>query len=287
VTTARESGAPTVGTTHDVGSVAPGAWLVALDIDGTLLSHDGFLSAEARGAVADVRGAGHEVVLATGRSLVGVLPVLVDLGITTSWVVASNGAVTARVDPAIDGGYEIVDLVTFDPEPALRAVRAELPEAHIAVEKVGVGSLVTSPFPDGELTGEQLVMDFEELCALPATRVVVRSPAHTSEHFTELAHRLALTEVSYFVGWTAWLDIVPPGVTKASALERLRGVLGADPDRTLAVGDGSNDVAMLAWAARGVAMGHAAAAVVAAADELTLPIADDGVVPVLRSLLEG
>lgn len=262
-----------------------GGWLVALDIDGTLLSHDGFLSAEAREAVADVRAAGHEVVLATGRSLVGVLPVLEELGITISWVVASNGAVTARVDPALPGGHEVVDMVTFDPGPALRAVRAELPEAHIAVEKIGVGSLVTSRFPDGELTGEQLVVGFEELCALPATRVVVRSPAHTSEHFAELAERLDLDEVSYFVGWTAWLDLVPPGVTKASALERLRGDLGADASRTLAVGDGHNDEAMLAWAARGVAMGHAAASVVAAADELTLPIAEDGVVPVLRSLV--
>jgi hydroxymethylpyrimidine pyrophosphatase-like HAD family hydrolase len=53
----------------------------------------------------------------------------------------------------------------------------------------------------------------------------------------------------------------------------------------VAIGDGGNDVQMLRWAARGVAMGHAPEAVRAAADEVTGGIEDDGALPVLRSLL--
>jgi len=59
-----------------------------------------------------------------------------------------------------------------------------------------------------------------------------------------------------------------------------------EPSRTVAVGDGRNDLAMLEWAALGIAMGHAPESVRAVADEVTGTIDDDGVVPVLRSLLD-
>ena len=81
--------------------------------------------------------------------------------------------------------------------------------------------------------------------------------------------RVGLHEVEYAVGWSAWLDLTPGGVSKASALEEVRQHLGVQPHATVAVGDGCNDVQMLRWAARGVAMGHASEAVRAAADEVT------------------
>jgi len=68
-------------------------------------------------------------------------------------------------------------------------------------------------------------------------------------------------------------------------LENLRTRLGVDPSRTVAVGDGRNDIEMLAWANRGVAMGQAPEEVVAAADEVTKSVYDDGAAHVLRSLL--
>ena len=59
------------------------------------------------------------------------------------------------------------------------------------------------------------------------------------------------------------------------------------PDRTIAAGDGMNDREMLAWAALGVAMGNADAGTVAIADAVTVRVDQDGVVPVLRSVLGG
>ena len=54
---------------------------------------------------------------------------------------------------------------------------------------------------------------------------------------------------------------------------------------TVAVGDQRNDLEMLRWAARGVAMGNAPDEVKAAADEVAGDVDDDGLVPVLRALL--
>ena len=261
------------------------ARLLALDVDGTAMSYDGVVSDDLRAAVAAAAGAGVHVVLATGRSLHGALDGARAIGLSEGWMVCSNGAVVARLDPEEDAGYEVVSVATFDPAPALRLLAAELPGALYAVENLGVGYLVTAPFPPGELTGEIRVVGFQELCAAPCSRVVIRSPHATPDEFHELVERVGLHEVSYAVGWSAWLDLTPGGISKASALEELRQRLGVEPFATVAVGDGSNDVEMLAWAARGVAMGHASEQVRAAADEVTGTIDDDGAVAVVRSLL--
>ena len=54
------------------------------------------------------------------------------------------------------------------------------------------------------------------------------------------------------------LDLLPPGVSKGWALERLAGRLGVDRKETMAIGDNWNDVDMLEWAGQGVMMGNAA-----------------------------
>jgi hypothetical protein len=54
------------------------------------------------------------------------------------------------------------------------------------------------------------------------------------------------------------LDLLPPGVSKASALEKLAALLGVDRKETMAIGDNWNDVDMLEWAGQGVLMGNAA-----------------------------
>lgn len=259
--------------------------LIALDIDGTLVTYDEVLSDAAREAVAAVRAAGHHVVLASGRSLIAMTPVAAELKIEDEWIVASNGAVTARIDVSAPMGYTLERVETFDPEPVLRMLQVELPHARYAVEDVGVGFRMNELFPEGELNGEHRVVDFEELWSGDVTRVVVRSPGETSAEFHEIAARLGFDDVTYAVGWSAWMDIAPQGVTKASALETVRNELGVSVENTIAVGDGSNDIDMLRWAGHGVAMGHATETVQAAADAVTGSIEDDGVVEVLRSLL--
>ena len=76
--------------------------------------------------------------------------------------------------------------------------------------------------------------------------------------------------------YTAWLDLAPEGVSKASALAQIAVQLDVDQADVLAIGDGRNDVEMLAWAGRGVAMGQAPDSVKAIADSVTETLEDDG-----------
>jgi len=260
--------------------------LLGLDIDGTLMHWGGEISEPVANAITQARMTRNHVVLATGRNILATVPVAHRLGIKRGYVVCSNGALTLKLNPAAPDGYEVVDTVTFDPAAVLTAIREEMPDALVAVEDLGTGFRVTRPFPMGELTGEQHVVDFDDLAAHPVTRVVIRAPGVDVSHFDSIVERLGLTDVTYAVGYTAWLDLTPPGVTKASALERIRQQLGVRPEHTVAVGDGNNDIDMLRWAARSYAMANAPEHVAAAAKARIGHVEEDGVLEVLESLID-
>ena len=132
-------------------------------------------------------------------------------------------------------------------------------------------------------------MEIDELGALPVSRVVVVSPGHDEEDFHRIVSETGLNEVSYAIGWTAWLDIAPQGVDKGSALARVHAELGIDGGKTLVVGDGRNDIGMFEWArglgGRAVAMGQAPDEVKDAAGEITGIVEDGGLADALDSLL--
>lgn len=259
--------------------------LIALDVDGTLVNHDGHMSDAVRDAARAVVDAGHEVMIATGRSLGATLPIIEKIGLDQGYSVCSNGGVVLRVDRDLDTGYKVIDRVTFDPKPALKALRKQLPTAKFALEDDEGNFLSTERFQDVSFGIEATAVDFSELLAATAVRVVVFSAESEPNEFAKAIRSVGLHGVTYSVGWSAWLDIAAAGVSKASALENLRQDLAIDPAQTVAIGDGRNDIEMISWAARGIAMGQAPQEVIDVASEVTASVYDDGAATVLRSLL--
>jgi Cof subfamily protein (haloacid dehalogenase superfamily) len=261
--------------------------LVALDIDGTLFDNEpaageqaGVVTERISPAVVEAVNraydAGAHVVLATGRSTFGITHVWNLLGLprdgATVLSVASNGSVTFSYPPV-----EIRSTETFDASQIVRMLLEEVPEAAVAVEEVGVGYRLNRHFPAGEITGEMRLQTVDELVAEPVTRVIIRDPHSSEEEFLALAEKLGLQGTNYFIGWTAWLDIAPEGISKASALAGVAEQLGVAQADTLAIGDGRNDIGMLRWAGRGVAMGQSPLEVQEAADFVTETVGNDGV----------
>lgn len=250
--------------------------LVALDIDGTVVDHAGVLPAAVHAAVQRVLAAGVPVVLSTGRGWHATRPVFEALGLPPGYAVSSNGAVVVDHDPGSGRPATIVHQVTFDPAPVIDRVAERAPHALLATEVVGEGYRVSGAFPDGDLQGEVWHATLDELRSEPVTRVIVRDPASSDEEFIALAESLGLHGVSYFIGYSAWLDIAPDGVHKATGLAYVCEQLGIEPAHVLALGDGRNDIEMLRWAGRGVALGEAPAEVQAAADHVTGLFVDGG-----------
>ncbi|WP_346845580.1 HAD family hydrolase [uncultured Rothia sp.] len=261
-------------------------YLVAIDIDGTLVHHDGTMTDTVKLAVADVVSAGHAVVIATGRSRQAALPIAEMLGIQHGYMVTSNGAVTLELSPKFENGFRVIDTVKFNPTRAIALLQEKVPYAQMALEAPTGEIYATANFEDGSFGAKTIAVTKAELLEKEsATRVVVFAEDVDPEAFKKSIYEAGLHGVNYAVGWTAWLDLAAHGVSKASALEQIRRHLHIDPAHTVAIGDGHNDKEMIHWAARGVAMGEAPDEIIEVASDVTLSVYKDGVVPILKELL--
>lgn len=262
--------------------------LIALDVDGTILLEDESYSPGVVDAIADAQRAGHEVMLATGRSWEGTRHILEGLALTPEYVVCSNGAVILRrTGPAGTREYERFHTEQFDATEVLTLLRDHLPSARYMVELPDGRRLYTDDMDEWNVSRADRV-PFEDLTAQPVSRVVVVSEEGTDQDFVDLVSRIGLNEVSYAVGWSAWLDIAPQGVDKATGLEKVRHWLGIDPAHVVVIGDGRNDIGMFRWArangGRAIAMGQGPDEVTSEASELTASVTEGGVTAVLKAL---
>ncbi|MET0813491.1 MAG: HAD hydrolase family protein, partial [Microbacterium sp.] len=150
---ARETEDPTVATER---------LLIVLDIDGTVLLEDETLSPGVVDAIAHAHRAGHEVMIATGRSWEGTRHIIRALRIAPEFVVCSNGAVVLQRVDAGDLHYERWHIETFDPAEVLTLLREHLPDARYLVELPDGKRLYTEYLQDWRLSNARRV-PFEEL----------------------------------------------------------------------------------------------------------------------------
>lgn len=255
--------------------------LIALDVDGTLLTTEGATEVT-KSRVAALQDAGVQVVIATGRGIGATLPVLEEVEIHDGWAVASNGAITLRIR---EGEVDVVERRYFDPAPVIDQVIERYPHALIAVEDNNSTMRISREFPPRELMENWVIEPVETLRAEPVTKLVVRIPGMDRDEFADRMDELDLSMVEPAVGWTSWMDVNAAGTTKASALEVLRVKLGVPTTGTVSIGDGTNDMAMLEWAYHGVAMAGATDEVRAVADTVTGPVEYDGAGAIMEALL--
>lgn len=274
-----------------MSGVARERWLIGLDIDGTVLHQDGTLDDAVAREILRVQELGHVVMPSTGRSVSMTLPVVDLLGIVPEYAVCANGAIVMRRDEHAPVGYRRDRVETFDPREVLTTIRGHLEGAAFAVEDEEGIFQFTEEFPEGALVAGARRVDFDELLGEQVTRVVVVSPGQAVEEFLSIVDRMGLNQVSYNVGWTAWLDIAPDGVNKGTGMDYVRERLDIPRSRVLVMGDGRNDIEMFRWAAEGggaaVAMGQAPPEVREVSTDVTGTDLEQGVASALARYFQG
>lgn len=267
---------------------------MASDLDGTLLApwdwearpgsgvrSGGRAEAVARiGALSDrtrtvldrMRGRGVDLVAVTGRPPRWVVGL--DLG--PGLAICSNGALVVDLDTG-----SVVTEHTLEPDAGAEIVarlRRLHPDGMMAVEfadGVGMDPAWHEQVPRG---AAQTVAAAEELVARPAAKILLKVPGTEGDAYIDAATDVIgdLGEVTAS-GGLQLVEVSAPGITKATSLATLCDQRGTSSHEVVAFGDARNDLAMLAWAGIGVAMGDAHPSVREVADDVTGTTHEDGV----------
>jgi Cof subfamily protein (haloacid dehalogenase superfamily) len=262
--------------------------LVASDIDGTLIRTDGTLSPRTIGVLDQLYSRGVPTVLVTGRP-VRWLRQLYDQMVEPLPAVCANGAVV--YDPDTDEILRAAPLSVDLLLDVTRQLRAAVPDVTLAVEvEDGRSFWYEEKWPmhwDGEHKQVRVLSSPEELTSVPAVKLLARSASYGPDDFAALVSRTlgGIAEATHSSS-AALVEISAAGVTKAAGLAWLCEREGFTAADVVAFGDMPNDLPLLAWAGRSVAMENAHPAVKEIADEVTLSNDEDGVAVYLEKLFE-
>jgi len=259
--------------------------LVASDLDGTLLRSDMTLSDRTIDVLARIEAAGVPFVMVTGRPPRWMASVA-ELTGHRGLAVCANGALLYDLHTE-----RVVQAHLLDAEAAtgvVEALRRDLPGISFAVEKGPVEGMpggfarerVYVPRWDN---GEVAVEDLDVMLASGTVKLLARFDGMDSDDLLAAA-RQSLGETAQLTHSSndGLLEISAVGITKASGLAAFAEQHGIAAAEVIAFGDMPNDLPMLSWAGRSVAMAHAHPEVLEAADETTVSNDADGVAVVLE-----
>jgi 5-amino-6-(5-phospho-D-ribitylamino)uracil phosphatase len=233
------------------------ACLVALDLDGTLLSDSTVIPAGHERAVAELRSLGAEIAIVTGRSM-----------LTSEWIwrrlrlsapiVCFNGAwlgepgrdpmAVARLAESdvrcvIDALRGWDGSVNAYPDARTWLMDREIPRTRGWGERYRA-PIEVAPQPFADWRGPSCKLMF-----VAEPELLARAARHLRARLGARFHIVVSEEDR--------VEILPRGITKAWGLERLARSIGVERAQVWAVGDADNDLEMIRWAGHGCVMGHA------------------------------
>jgi hypothetical protein len=272
--------------------------LLAIDVDGTLVTTEGGITAPTRKALHRLHGTGVELAIATGRRYRNAQGAIDALGLPVPAVCLGGALVKGT-----DGRTLHAEAFEASEFRAVVSLFRELGHAVVAQRDsqrdgdpdfvvdeslpwnfptrdywdknerfaVRAGSL-----PDQERDDVLVVGAFGELAVLEdLERELYRAhPGAFSAHV-----------MPGFFNQGYYCEVVPSRVSKWSGLARLADLLGVPRAGICAVGDERNDLSMISRAGMGVAMGNACAELKQAADWVTGNHDEDGLVGVVERIL--
>ena len=259
--------------------------LVATDLDGTFFGAEHRPEARSVAAMNAAQAAGIVCVAVTGRSHMGGAPLATSTGADLDWFIGSNGGHRLNLR---SGEMEEKLLFHDDDVHALRAALEAVDSGFAFGWESNDRLLWEEPFvelyPARFEGGRRDEDDMTDTTPSSVGKIFVAHPG--------LGHSSLIQQLQPHVGdhhatssGINFAEITPAGADKGSALARLCKHLEIVPEEVVAFGDNLNDLTMLKWAGRGVAMGNALDEVKDIADEVTSTNVEFGVARVLEELV--
>lgn len=259
----------------------------ACDLDRTLIAEDLVLRDRTRTAIAAAQAAGIRVLIVTGRMFRSVRPYADEAGIRDP-VVCYQGAVVADLASGRFLRHEPIPLDTA--RELIAALQALGHELNAYVDDELYVSRVTDEAREYATFQHLPIHEVGDLLAWldkPPTKLVTVGSAEEMTALKAALHERFGSVLHISKSLPIFLEFSRCGVTKGSGLAWLAKRLGFDRRRTVAFGDGENDVEMLEWAGLGVAVANADDAALAAADYVCPPAEEEGVAQVIEAYLRA
>jgi Cof subfamily protein (haloacid dehalogenase superfamily) len=229
--------------------------LAAIDLDGTLLGHDGKVSPDNARAVRRLQEAGTRVVLASGRHYRN-MQKYADALPGVEWLVSCQGGELS------DTPRKTVLTREFLPAASVEETLALGRALGFSSIAYSVDGIFTDSGPNERLEF------YADLAGHPASRVGAPEFRHQQIFKILWAGEAPAIEASVVQANSMMapvqavrthqrlLEFMPVGVSKASALKIIAERFAIQPSEVIAFGDGDNDVPMFEWAGLSVAMAH-------------------------------
>jgi len=267
--------------------------LIGLDLDGTVLDHTGEMPRRVRDALIALHLAGVNIAFLTGRRPLTARPKVDHLELP-AYVATNSGCLLWEIP-----GWHQLARQLFPPElvqPVARLLEPYSANFYVDASREGFEFfyLDRQPSPELELYMERYggnsrrVSDVADLAGYEITQVAMPGDPGLVELLrdrvtAEFDGALLALSVRWPLMPAQSLEIFHPLANKGGALAHFAQLLGVGQAQVLAVGDDTNDLAMLEWAGWGVAMPHSGPDVRAVAQET---LAGEGG-EALGALLEG
>ncbi|MBV8968512.1 MAG: HAD family phosphatase [Verrucomicrobia bacterium] len=246
--------------------------LAASDLDGTLLGPNKEISPENFEAVERLRGAGLQIILASGRRHQNSIQFQRQLGLKGPIVACQGGLIR-------DGETGDVLEAHFIPPALVREIVRIGTGTGVQVIYYHLDHLYGGAAHDRWLdlyesrVGEkpEVLPSLEQLNGQRALKLVWYGDPNVLHPLRPKLESQFAGEVDILSTENENLEFMPPGINKATALAKVILKLGIDAREVITFGDGENDVAMLRWAGLGVAMNHGSRSAKAAAKLVSPP----------------
>lgn len=263
--------------------------LVTIDLDGTLFDKDKKISIKNKETIKKARELGCKIVIATGRPIAGVLPVLEELEINTinDYVIVYNGAKVFNI-----GTKEIVFSSTISGEDVKQLYHESKrlnTYFHAFKENEDLLTDVHNPYTDVECKINKIedqIVTFDNIS--DDERFLKAMMVCDGETLDDAMKNISEKFINNFTMVRSdkiFLEFLNKKSDKGYALEALANYLNIDIKDTMALGDAGNDLPMIKMAGLGVAMANSFDYVKKAADYITLSNEESGVAHAIEKFI--
>ncbi len=228
--------------------------LAVFDMDDTLLGPDRKLSAENAAALRQLRTAGVEVVIASGRHMSNITEFEHEIGFS-GWIISAGGAAVTHTETR-----EVLCEMTVPPDMGLELFKCARAKnvSVIGYHRTGIFCDAPSEWVDlyTRRTHQVAIADIPDLIGSGIQKLIWTTHRDRIAQLLPEVQRDYRDQLYMVITEHEMIDFLHPRANKALATQTLAAKLGVSQNEVLAFGDGNNDVPLLQWAGMSVAMAH-------------------------------